>query len=344
MIPLSGRHQLVEQPFTGGSEGIHEGTREHDKGIGLARQGVAFVPVGVYTSDPLDTGFPCNEMVLTWNGIAPNNTTLHAEFRIRGKNSDWSGWFQMGAWKSEVSHQRRTSDAEYGDLDVDHFKAARYFNEVQYRVKFRTADQSQSPLLRAVFLCISETEQNETVVIEDFSGAACDLDVPWISQYDPDAVKDKVLIDAGVCAATSVTMVLRYHGLPANVRDIGRRAYDPTAKIYGNWAFLCAAASELGPTARVERFCDWRPLEELVAAGIPPVISIAYPPGTFSEEPDKETSGHLLVVRGFDSSGNVIVNDPGTTDESRGRAYVYPRDELARAFFGHGGVSIIIRK
>jgi hypothetical protein len=40
----------------------------------------------------------------------------------------------------------------------------------------------------------------------------------------------------------------------------------------------------------------------------------------------------LLVIRGFDSSGNVIVNDPAGRDDSRVRR-VYRRDEFARARF-----------
>ena len=51
----------------------------------------------------------------------------------------------------------------------------------------------------------------------------------------------------------------------------------------------------------------------------------------------------LLVIRGFDSSGNVIVNDPAGRDDSRVRR-VYRRNEFARAWFcsGSGGVAYLV--
>jgi hypothetical protein len=43
----------------------------------------------------------------------------------------------------------------------------------------------------------------------------------------------------------------------------------------------------------------------------------------------------LLVIRGFDRSGDVVVNDPASRDDSRVRR-VYRRDEFARARFCSG--------
>jgi hypothetical protein len=54
------------------------------------------------------------------------------------------------------------------------------------------------------------------------------------------------------------------------------------------------------------------------------------------------SDGHLLVIQGFDSSGNVIVNDPAGSDDSEVRR-VYPRDEFVRAWFsGSGGVVYLV--
>ncbi len=48
-----------------------------------------------------------------------------------------------------------------------------------------------------------------------------------------------------------------------------------------------------------------------------------------------------MVIRGFDSSGNVVVNDPAGSDESEVRR-VYRRDEFARAWDGSGGIVYLI--
>jgi hypothetical protein len=45
-----------------------------------------------------------------------------------------------------------------------------------------------------------------------------------------------------------------------------------------------------------------------------------------------ESDRQLLLIRGFDSSGNVIVNNPVGRDEPRA-AHVYRRSEFAWAWF-----------
>jgi len=345
MIPYSGDHRIVTNDFSlDVPRGEYIALKHVTGGVVLDRQGAASVERGAFTSEIIRLGAAATELILTWNCPAPMNTLASVDFRVRAAGGEWSCWFQMGDWKSEKKQDRKSFDFIYGELKTDHFFAAGVFDEVQYRVVLRTADYSQSPLLRRVTLCLSDTRDKKEVEPELFSGAAMDLPAPWLSQFDPDTVKDRVMMEAGVCAATSVTMVLKHHGMPANVRDVGRRAYDPSADIYGNWAFLAAAAAEYGPAAWVQRFSDWRQVESFITLGIPVIISIAYPKGTFSAEPDKETKGHLIVVRGFTATGDAIVNDPGTADEKRGRGYVYPRLELGRAFFGHGGVGIIIKR
>src|SRR5439155_610502 len=53
------------------------------------------------------------------------------------------------------------------------------------------------------------------------------------------------------------------------------------------------------------------------------------------------TDGHLIVIRGFTRSGDVIVNDPGNRE--KGNRVIYPAHGLAHAWFGNGGVGYVIR-
>jgi hypothetical protein len=80
-----------------------------------------------------------------------------------------------------------------------------------------------------------------------------------------------------------------------------------------------------------------------VASGVPVVANIAWKRGELSGAPIPESDGHLLVIRGFDPSGDVIVNDPAGRDGSRVRR-VYRRDEFAWAWFcsGSGGVAYLV--
>ncbi len=351
-IPFCGAHLLAADDFTSAAppQGRLE-TISHfpPHGITLKKIGHLHVREGMYISPVHTLDTPATELVLTWNCSAPTSTALTVEFRVGtpSGNYEWSAWLQMGSWKSEVSRARRTSDIVYGELKTDHFIAARTFTQYQYRISFATLDPATVPYLRRVSIATSDTSAIDPAFPASTGWrtppvSPCDIDVPWLSQYDIDTVRDSAMMQAGVCAATSLTMVLNHHGIPAKIRDIGLRAFDPVARIYGNWAFLCAAASEYGVNAHVERFSDWDSVAACLMRGIPVIISIAYPPNTFSAEPAKSSSGHLIVARGITDSHDIIVNDPGTTDPARGHAYIYPHAELARAFFGHGGVGIVV--
>ena len=53
---------------------------------------------------------------------------------------------------------------------------------------------------------------------------------------------------------------------------------------------------------------------------------------------DQQSDGHILVVRGFDSRGDVIVNDPAQPAVR----HVYPRAAFARCWLDHGGVALLV--
>lgn len=324
------------------NDGQHSGTVRSSRGLTIASNHNNELPA-IYISPVFITSFPANETIMSWNANCPSNTHIDLEFRVK-ENSDstWSEWFTTGKWKVDETHTRSSECPVYGNLQVDHFKSKVLFNEIQYRASLHTSNAANLPLLRTVYFAITNSVEPapENPVVSN----ASDLHVPWLSQHHGPTVVDRKMLECGVCGATSVTMVLRYFGIPAEVRDVGHRAYDPVAKIYGNWAFLATTASEYGPEAWVERFSSWKQIENYIISGTPVIISIAYPKGTFTAEPEKSTSGHLLVVRGFTNSGDVIVNDPDTLKEARGNGYIYPATELEPAFFGHGGVGIVIKK
>ncbi len=80
-----------------------------------------------------------------------------------------------------------------------------------------------------------------------------------------------------------------------------------------------------------------------MVAGVPIVASIARKEGELSGALVPGSDGHLLVVRGFDLSGNVVVNDPAGCDDSRVRRAYNRREEFARAWAsGSGGIAYLI--
>ena len=111
--------------------------------------------------------------------------------------------------------------------------------------------------------------------------------------------------------------------------------YDGT----GNWAFNTAYAASRTGAAFVTRLRDLTEVEQLVAAGIPVVASIAFGRYQLSGAPISSSSGHLLVIVGFTSTGDVVVNDPAAPIERDRAPHVLPRPAragLARRVRRHG--------
>ena len=76
-------------------------------------------------------------------------------------------------------------------------------------------------------------------------------------------------------------------------------------------------------------------VERCVAVGVPVVASQRAREASSRSAAIAESDGHLLSIRGFDSSGSVQVNNPAGRDEPRVRR-VYRRGEFAWAWFCSG--------
>jgi hypothetical protein len=137
-------------------------------------------------------------------------------------------------------------------------------------------------------------------------------------------------------------MVMAWCGVDRPTAENAHAIYDPDNDLFGNWGRAVARAGEFRLDAWVTRFRDWDAVKAQVAAGNPVVASIRFKSGEFPSAVLPETSGHLIVIRGFAPSGDVIVNDPASRE--RGDGAVYRADELARAWFDHGGVGYVIRR
>src|SRR5690606_1970955 len=94
------------------------------------------------------------------------------------------------------------------------------------------------------------------------------------------------------------------------VDHAARFSYDSSYRGTGTWPFNTAYASLFGADAMVHRLADLRAMEAYVKKGMPVVASVAFKSGQLTGSPISATPGHLMVVRGFTASGDVIVNDP----------------------------------
>ncbi len=158
------------------------------------------------------------------------------------------------------------------------------------------------------------------------------LDVPKLSQHLPEFPDER-----GWCSPASLAMLLRYHGVHADVAEVAHAVYDASYAGTGNWAFNTAYAGARGLLGVVAYLRGIDHVAAFVEAGLPVAISIGWNPGELPGAPLEHSDGHLLVVRGVEPE-HVLVNDPAhPTVATR-----YPRTALDLIFREHGGVAYLV--
>ena len=76
---------------------------------------------------------------------------------------------------------------------------------------------------------------------------------------------------------------------------------------------------------------NWRQVEGCLRMGWPVIASIQTKPGELRGAPYTQTDGHLIVIRGIDAAGNIMVNDPAAETPDKA-IVVYNRDDLTRVW------------
>jgi hypothetical protein len=163
---------------------------------------------------------------------------------------------------------------------------------------------------------------------------------------------------ASWCSPTSTAMVIAYWGTGPTAADCAwvdpgyedpwvdhaaRFTYDHGYGGAGNWAFNTAYAAQFGLDAFVTRLRSLREAEAFLQAGMPLVASIVAGPGELDGfRLEQGTAGHLVVIVGFTSTGDPVVNDPAAAANAAVRR-TYDRGQFERAWLGgSGGVVYVI--
>jgi hypothetical protein len=160
------------------------------------------------------------------------------------------------------------------------------------------------------------------------------------------------------CSPTSTSMVLGYYDrLPSSaeyawvrtphrnryVDHAARMTYDYAYRGTGNWPFNTAYAGNHADHAFVTRLRNLREAERFIRAGIPVVASVAFGRGGLDGAPISSTNGHLMVIVGFASNGDVVVNDPAAP-RNKGVRRTYDRGQFENAWLPKsGGLVYVIR-
>jgi hypothetical protein len=168
---------------------------------------------------------------------------------------------------------------------------------------------------------------------------ARDLAVPFRGQGED---RNPKVLRKLICSPTSTSMVLQFYGFDRPTVENATAIYDPVNDLFGNWGRAISRAGDFGLDAYLARFRNWDQVHAMIARGVPVIASIRFKRGEVKGFLYEFTKGHLLVIRGFKPNGDVIVNDPARKDQGDG--VVYKADEMAKAWFNHGGVGYVIER
>lgn len=304
--------------------------------------------VGEALSPVVTSAFSLAEAIASWNAFTPPGSWVEVQIRAQF-GERWTKWYTYGVWASDYSTIERHSVSGQGDADasvyIDTFvvlarKATT--NTMQLKVMLFSADGIATPTIRNVSLAYSSALPKKS------SAASSGNPGLWNTWLNVPECSQMVYPDGGNvwCSPTSTSMILGYwqnDDTPCEprVRAAVAGVYDWKYDGHGNWPFNTAYAATYGYEGYVARFTSLEKIEQFVAAGVPVAISIAWDKGDLTGAPIPSSAGHLMVVAGFDSTGNPIVNDPAApSDDQVTRTYL--RGEFESLWLSASGGAVYL--
>ncbi|HEV2908611.1 MAG TPA: peptidase C39 family protein [Candidatus Eremiobacteraceae bacterium] len=313
---------------------------------------VAFVDVGsgadvVQRAMDVPGGF--KTAVVSWNVQTPGGSSIDVRLRAR-VDARWTRWYQMGVWSADNAAGKRHSvdgqkDAD-GQVDTDTLTLNATADAFELHAAPLAGAAGSPPALRLFAIATSLAPDGGNAE-RSHGGAVAELDVPERTQRIPASPDAKGGGGDSWCSPTSVSMVMAYWARATNnpqwdvdVATVADGVYDPVYDGCGNWPFNVAYASEHGLAGFVRQLPSLTDVELLVKRGVPVIASIAVKPGELDGTPYPKTEGHLLVIRGFSATGDVIVNDPYAEPGAIRR--VYQRAQFERVWQGGSNGTVYI--
>ena len=290
---------------------------------------------GVPRRDGADTVIECGpwtprraavHLLSSFSPLAPAPPAFRFELsaRVDGAWSPWVATVTLG----DADFPALPSSAWPLTTEIDEVRASPPAEALRLRIRCR------GPLPR-VWLASLSAAAAADVDAGTPPGAGASLGVPALSQMGEDPA-----IALRICSPTSVAMVLGYWGRAAPVAAVAADVFHPATDRYGVWPAAIRAAAARGVAGYLLRFPDWTSAAWCLVRGLPIIASLRYGPGELDGAPMNETTGHLVVLTGYDD-GMVLVNDPAarTPDVVPRR---YRRDQLTRAWLARGGVGYVL--
>jgi hypothetical protein len=143
-----------------------------------------------------------------------------------------------------------------------------------------------------------------------------------------------------ICSPVSVAMVLAYWSTRVEVATMAREIFHSGLDRYGVWPAAIRAAGCYGVAGYLLRFPDWPSAAWCLEQGLPVIASVRYGAGELEGAAIPETTGHLLVLTGYEDDA-VLVNDPAAATAAT-VARRYRLDQLCRVWLERTGVGYVL--
>lgn len=319
---------------------------------------------GSWTGPWESPGFAVDSVIASWSAETPPGAFVRIELQGATAEGAETGWYVLGLWSfDDAAIERRSvggQSDERGEVVVDTFSARRPLGAYRLKVSL-VASEAGSPTVRTVgAIAAGETRADRGTSVPA-PGGEVELPVPAYAQSVHAGEYPRY--DGGGeawCSPASTAMVVAFWGAGPSSEEMAwidptivdpwvdhaaRFTFDHDYGGTGNWPFNTAYAARYGLDAFVTRLGSLREAEQFLQAGIPLVASVSFGAGQLDGFLlPAGTAGHLVVIVGFTSTGDPIVNDPAAVSNTTVRR-VYDRGQFERAWLGgSGGVVYVIRR
>ncbi len=275
---------------------------------------------------------PARHLVPAFSASSPATYGFRFEIAV-GTGDRWSAWVagaSIGPARFEPAGARDAALA----AEIDEFRASAPAEAIRLRLRVSAADPRA--LLGAPWLVsLSAWDGGTAAGAGGAPGAGTRLVVPAVCQMEAEEA-----IRRRICSPASVAMVLAYHGAHADVADLAREIFHPGLDLFGVWPAAIAAAARRGVVGYLLRFPDWAAAAWCLDRGMPVIASVRYGAGELAGAAIAETTGHLLVLTGYEG-GAVLVNDPAARTAAE-VARRYGLDDIRRVWLERAGVGYVL--
>ncbi len=298
------------------------------------------MPYALVESPDIETGFPANQMVVSWNAGTPAGSYVKLYIQVRS-GGFWSRRFAYAIWnRDNRPAQRMTVNGQSDDIatiDTDILIAKNTIDAFRVSVELHSLDSKTYPTLRLLTAHCMDTKLPDPPLRARRAVWGTDLQIPERSQLTiPEGNR--------FCSATSTAMVLEYWGQKLGRSELNVPLQTAVGGIYdyemggtGNWPFNTAYAAEFGGlTAYVTRFSSMSQIEQWIGKGVPVIVSMDY--NILMHNQKEGRMGHLMVFRGFTDKGACIINDPYTQLEKGERVRkIFNRKDFEASWLKESG-------